>query len=410
MIRPGRVTIVAAALAVLVAGGGAAIAVRVTAQPPPGVLRLDVPASYMPVPGAPPLVAKPPRGSLALQGQGVDIALLDPDVPRPIASVAKAMTAYVVLQAHPLRGDGDAGPTLTMTATDVQDWQDWVRRDGSTVPVVAGEQLSERDLLLGLMLPSANNFADTLGRWVSGSVDAFVAQLNRTAALLGMQHSHFADASGFSPQTVSTASDLVRLGRAVLGVPALAAIVQTQHAQLPDGTKLDNLDSLLGTEDGWLGIKTGETPEAGGCLLFAARRAIGGVSPVTLVGAVLGQADLAAALSAARLAADSGFSGYAVIHAEDVPPVHGEVTTRWGASTAVHVPPGGSFNVAVRIGTTVELSPAVESRVAAGAPAGHLVGVVRGRVIGMPETTLLWTVALDRDLRRPSALWMLFQN
>src|SRR5207302_1877705 len=115
------------------------------------------------------------------------------------------------------------------------------------------------------------------------------------AIALGMRQTHFADPSGFDPATVSTAADLVRLGRAVLAVPALADIVATRQATLPDGTQLRNLDTLLDTEPGWLGIKTGDSDAAGGCLLFAARRPPSGSSgpPVEVVGAVLGQPDRA---------------------------------------------------------------------------------------------------------------------
>ena len=104
------------------------------------------------------------------------------------------------------------------------------------MPVSAGEQLSERDLLLALMLPSANNIAETLALRVSGSRDAFIAGLNAEASALGMASTHFADPSGYNPATVSTPGDLVKLARAALAVPALAAVVAARSATLPDGT------------------------------------------------------------------------------------------------------------------------------------------------------------------------------
>ncbi len=326
MRRKGWV-IAAGLVSAVMIGGGVVTAVRVTAAPPLPAMRLDVPATYIPVPGPPVPVHQPPQGSLALQGDGRDIALLDADTPHPIASVAKAMTAYAVLQAHPLADRFDEGSVLTMTAADVQDYRATLAESGSSLPVSAGERLTERQLLLGLLLPSANNFADTLGRWVAGSVEQFVATLNSTAQQLGMTHTHFADPSGFSSDTVSSASDLVILGKKVLTVPALVALVSTQQAQLPDGTVLDNLDTLLASQPGWLGIKTGWTPDAGGCLLFAARRQVG-AGMITMVGAVLGQTDLHAALDAATTAVDTGFQGYGVVHFTDTPGISGEVTTR----------------------------------------------------------------------------------
>jgi D-alanyl-D-alanine carboxypeptidase (penicillin-binding protein 5/6) len=403
MRRWGRVVAVSLAGAVLV-GGGTVAALRITATPPAPVVDVNVPSQIVPVPGPLIPVKQPPQGSLALQGNDRAIALLDADRPRPIASVAKAMTALVVVHAHPLRDQYDEGPVLTMTDVDVQDYKDTVAKDGSSLPVVAGQRLTERQLLLGLLLPSANNFADTLGRWTSGSVAAFVTQLNTTARDMGMSHTTFADPSGFSPDTVSSASDLVILGRAVLQVPALAAVVATQTAKLPDGTALENLDALLGTVPGWLGIKTGSTPQAGGCLLFAVRRDLGSGLSVTMVGAVLAQTDLSAALDAARSAAESGFSGYGVIPASEPIDVHGTVTTRWDAQSFVRAEPRNSKPMLVRMGTKADVVTHVVP-VAPGAAAGSRVAVVDG--VLDDGQRLQWAVLLDNDLPGPSVWWRL---
>ncbi|HEX6492546.1 MAG TPA: D-alanyl-D-alanine carboxypeptidase, partial [Candidatus Dormibacteraeota bacterium] len=317
--------LVAALGAVALVAAVTTATVRVTAAVPP--LRAEVhTAGTLTVPGdPPPPITAPAGGSLVLEAASGDaaparLASVAPDAVRPIGSVAKTMTALAVLEAHPL-AVGAEGPTVTMTAADVALFESALAVDGSSLPVRAGERLSERSLLLGLLLPSANNLAETLARWVSGSHDTFVALLNATARRLGMSATHFDDPSGFSPQTVSTASDLVRLGRAALAIPALAAIVATAQAQLPDGTTLHNIDSLLGNVPGWLGIKTGSTATAGGCLLFAARRPLGdGGRPVTMIGAVLGQPDLAQALFAARDAVESAYTGYTPTRLAEIDP------------------------------------------------------------------------------------------
>jgi D-alanyl-D-alanine carboxypeptidase (penicillin-binding protein 5/6) len=405
MRHPGRV-IAAGLLGAILVGGTTVSLLRINATPPAPSLQLDVARTYTPIPGPPVSVHQPPRGALALQGDGRDIALLDADTARPIASVAKVMTALQTLRAHPLKDQLDEGPLLTMTDVDVADYQATVRNDGSSLPVVAGEKLTERQLLLGLLLPSANNFADTLGRWVAGSVDAFVAQLNTAAQQMGMVHTHFVDPHGFSPDTVASASDLVLLGRAVLDSAPLSALVATQHAKLPDGTQLDNLDSLLGSVPGWLGIKTGSTPQAGGCLLFAARRDVGG-GPVTMVGAVLDQTDLAAALDAAHTAVESGFQGYGVVTQDQPPPLTGQVTTRWGTTTSVHVATGGQVAVPLRMGSVVQLS-AVTRPVASGAAVRTTVATVVGTVDGVAR--FHWTVVLDSGVPPPDWAWMLLHN
>src|SRR5207244_8385662 len=90
------------------------------------------------------------------------------------------------------------------------------RRDGqSVVAVRAGEQLSERDALMAILLPSANNVSLLVARQVSGSVASFVAEMNRTARALGMTHTTYTDPSGYDDGTVSTALDQLRLAQAV---------------------------------------------------------------------------------------------------------------------------------------------------------------------------------------------------
>jgi len=361
--------------AAIVAAVAAVVWLRLAAAIPPLRATVHVAATLALPGGPPPPVALPAGGSLDLEAETPGaapspLATLAADVVRPIGSVAKTLTALEVLGAHPL-APGDEGPVLTMTADDVALFQQALSVDGSSLPVQAGERLTERQLLLGLMLPSANNLAETLGRWVAGSHDAFVARLNAAALRLGMTATHFDDPSGFSPRTVSTAADLVRLGSAALAIPALAAIVGTAEAPFPDGTTLHNLDALLGTVPGWLGIKTGETPSAGGCLLFAARRRLGtAASAVTLVGAVLGQPHLADALDAAHAAVDTAYDGYAAVRVADLdPPVTGAVRAPWGDTTALLLAPGEGDPAALRRGSAVDLAvlpPHLPARLAAG--------------------------------------------
>src|SRR3954470_22357141 len=97
--------------------------------------------------------------------------------PAPIASLAKVMTALVVLHSRPISAD-DPGFTITITADDVADTERR-RADGqSVVPVADGEKLTERQALQALLLPSANNVAMALARAVSGTVAAFVDEMN----------------------------------------------------------------------------------------------------------------------------------------------------------------------------------------------------------------------------------------
>ena len=224
--------------------------------------------------------------------------------PAAIASVAKVMTAYLVLRDHPLR-PGQDGPTITLTDADVADTD---RRRGqreSVVSIAAGEQLTERQALQALLLPSANNIAAVLARWDAGSVDRFVARMNAAARSLGMTHTRYTDPSGYDDATVSTAADQVRIVDRAMRLPVFASIVATPSATLPVAGTVHNTNTLLG-HNGFVGVKTGSDDAAGGCFAFRAIRWIDG-KRTTITGVVLGQPghdQIAAGLAAADAMVD----------------------------------------------------------------------------------------------------------
>jgi D-alanyl-D-alanine carboxypeptidase (penicillin-binding protein 5/6) len=205
----------------------------------------------------------------------------------PIASVAKVMTAYLVLRDHPLRL-GQEGPAITLTDADVADTGRRRGQGESVVSVAAGERLSERQALQALLLPSANNIAAVLARWDAGSLGRFVARMNATARSLGMTRTRYTDPSGYDDATVSTAADQVRVVDRAMGLPVFAGIVATSSATLPVAGAVRNTNTLLG-QNGFVGVKTGSTDAAGGCFAFRAIRSIGG-KRTTITGVVLGQA------------------------------------------------------------------------------------------------------------------------
>ena len=204
----------------------------------------------------------------------------------PIASVAKVMTAYLVLCDHPLKV-GEGGPTITLTDADVADTDRRRGRDESVVSIAAGEQLTELQALQALLLPSANNIAAVLARWDAGSADRFVARMNATPRSLGMTHTRYTDPSGFDDATVSTAADQVRIVDRAMRLPVFASIVATPSAALPIAGTVHNTNTLLG-HNGFVGVKTGSDNAAGGCFAFRAIRWIDG-KRTTITGVVLGQ-------------------------------------------------------------------------------------------------------------------------
>jgi D-alanyl-D-alanine carboxypeptidase (penicillin-binding protein 5/6) len=224
--------------------------------------------------------------------------------PAPIASVAKVMTAYLVLRDHPLRRGFD-GPAIVLTDADVADADRRRRQEESVVSVAAGERLTERQALQALLLPSANNIAAVLARWDAGSTERFVARMNAAARSLGMTRTRYTDPSGYDDATVSTAADQVRIVDRAMRLPAFARIVGTPSALLPVAGIVRNTNALLG-RDGFVGVKTGSTDAAGGCFAFRAIRSIRG-RQTAITGVVLGQPGrdkIAAGLAAADAMVD----------------------------------------------------------------------------------------------------------
>ena len=239
------------------------------------------------VPAAPATVSWPAQGVSAADISGFGV-VAGPGATRPvaIASVAKVMTAYVILHDHPLPSGG-SGPDIAVQSSEAAAYPSQVRDGDSLVPVVAGERLTERQALEALLLPSADNVAWILARWDAGSQAAFVARMNATARRLGMTGTSYTDPSGLDPSTTSTAADQVRLGMAAMRVPVLATIAAMSTAVVPVAGLVRNYNTLLG-QDGIAGLKTGSTQAAGGCVLIAAWHNASGHRTL-IVAAVLGQ-------------------------------------------------------------------------------------------------------------------------
>ncbi|MFD5063851.1 D-alanyl-D-alanine carboxypeptidase [Streptomyces sp. NPDC058394] len=204
----------------------------------------------------------------------------------PIGSVAKAMTAYVVLKDHPLK-KGQAGPSITVDAKGESDGKLDAAGESTLNTVKAGDKLTEQEALAAIMIPSANNIARLLARWDAGSEKAFVKKMNDTAKSLGMKNTTYTDPSGLTATTVSSAEDQVKLGQKLVEIPALMAITKLPSWTDPSGKNWRNYNTLV-PYNGALGIKTGSTSKAGGNLLFAAHKMVGDTDQL-IVGAVLGQ-------------------------------------------------------------------------------------------------------------------------
>jgi D-alanyl-D-alanine carboxypeptidase (penicillin-binding protein 5/6) len=245
-------------------------------------------------------VLKPPAAASALHmawpngaesylavSPGGTVGEAGPDQAIPVGSVTKMMTAYLLLKKYPLSVYG-SGPSVTITAKDVQEYQQDVKSQQSVAMVTEGEKISERKLLEGLLVASGNNVAQILAKWDAGSVSHFVSLMNAEARTMGMHHTVYAGPSGLNPQTVSNVEDQVRLARAAMAIPVFRKIVAMPQMAVP-GQKIaaENYNYDVG-HDGIIGVKTGSTTQGGASFIFAAHENSGGRT-LSVEGGIIGQ-------------------------------------------------------------------------------------------------------------------------
>jgi serine-type D-Ala-D-Ala carboxypeptidase (penicillin-binding protein 5/6) len=301
----GRLAACAVAAGMIVAGGTTAAAARaaVPAARIPGttsvagavpVVKAASAARATRAPG--PAGVRSPWAELAVASTGADLWSRSSAVMRPMGSITKVMTAYVVLQLPRLKLSRVITVPTGIIAYDT-------KYDASTAGLRPGEKLTTLQLLYAMLLPSGCDAAYTLADAYGPGPKGFIARMNATARKLGLTKTHFADFSGLPVggeyTTYSTAHDLVNLGRAAMKLKTFAAIVATRVYKVAatsghDAHVWKNLDPLLGKYPGAIGIKTGFTNAAGECLLFEARR-----GSKTLIGVVLHSSSDVSSLKAA---------------------------------------------------------------------------------------------------------------
>jgi D-alanyl-D-alanine carboxypeptidase (penicillin-binding protein 5/6) len=334
---------------------------------------------------------------VAVDGLGL-IASNRADARRPIASITKMMTAYVILKGHPL-APGERGPTITLTAGDASRYLQMIAQDQSALPVTAGLQMSQYELLQGLLIASANNFAEVLAVWDAGSVTAFVDKMNNEARSLGLTATSYADPSGFSAGSTSTAYDQLALARIAMENPVFAEIVGMRQARLPGIGQISAVNQLLGT-DGIVGIKTGFTEEAGGNLAFASQRQAGNL-PVTIIGVVLGQTTRPLAFDATRRLL--GFLAQSLQPARVVAAGQPVATIKPGWGDTVQIVVAEDVQLLLWPGMTLEASFEFDE-VKAPLSAGDQVGWLNLR-LGEQERRVALNLA--QDLPKAGMIWRL---
>ncbi len=283
--RPLLWTTVAVVVLLLI-GGGLVAAHRIEQPLGRPTLRTSLADSQV-VAGTEPSLPWPSTGQAAVAVPALGYtAQSGPESSVPIASLTKMTNALVILHDHPLATTED-GPAITITSVDVAEYDDELHMDESTIPIRVGEVLTERQMLEAMLTQSANDVAYSLALWDAGSLPAFVAKMNAMAASLGATGTHYVDASGYNPGSVSTAADCLRVAAAGMAIPAFAQVVGMSSVTLPLVGTLPNIVTEIGS-DHVVGVKSGYTSEAKGCMVLAAEQTVDGRTVLVLV-AVLGQ-------------------------------------------------------------------------------------------------------------------------
>ena len=306
---------------------------------------------------------------------GRELFAKDADAPRPMASTTKLMTALLAAET--------LDPDDTVTATD-----EAVRVEGTAVGLRAGDTLTVRDLVTGLLLASGNDAANLIALTVCDSLPAFAARMNERARQIGMADTCFGTPSGLDADGHhSTARDMAKLAAEVLRNEWLSEICSLKTATITiSGRKatLTNHNRLLSLYDGCVGMKTGYTQAAGRCLVSAATR-----DGVTLIAVTLRAPDdwndHAAML-------DAGFA-----------------RVRWvplpePALATLPVAGGVSGSVAVKMNTRAYYLEDTLAPVTAGQPVGRVTYTVEGASVGTAELT----AAANVDARPRASFWTRF--
>lgn len=323
--------------------------------------------------------------------------------PVATASTAKLITALAVLKAKPLSLN-QPGPNITISQSDIDLYNSYIAQDGSVVPVILGEQISQYQMLEGLLLPSANNFADGLANWAFGSVSQYAAYANTLLQSWGLKNTVVgSDASGLSASTKSTANDLLVITQKAMQHPVIAQIVAKKQSTIPMAGTIYNTNGLLGFR-GIVGVKTGNTNEAGGVFTIAAEHTVGGTK-LTLIASVMGGPTLGDSMRAASALIESAKQNFEVVRLAQAGQKAGSYSLPWGGTVTASV----AKNLETVSWKKHVLEPTVTLKpLRSATKQGTKIGTLSYKTL--QGTNIQADIVLDQPANAPSIQWRLLHS
>lgn len=350
------------------------------------------------IPADTPALDWPSYGQSALYAEGYGPLDTNGDQATiPIASITKIVTALTILRSKPIN-DISNSPSITFNQDDVDIYNRYLSQDGVVAPVTPGNTISQYDMLQIMLVASANNYAETMAIWAFGSVDAYLVAANDYLASQDLSNTAVQDPAGFSTGSKSTAADLARLGQIALDNSIVADIVAEPSVTVP-GYGTFYTTNILVANGTAIGVKTGNTDEAGQCLLFAQRSQVDGAN-IVITGAILGGESKSQVAGDASALLQSGFAGFETRQYAKKDQVFAVYESPWG-STSQLISKAGADTV-VWTGdesTTSVTAPPIDAGQAtvSSAKATNKNG----------EHVASTALSLDKPIEEPSLLWRL---
>lgn len=402
--RRRRGWIAAAIVAVVLVGSlGGYAGWALTAPLPPASGTATAPEV---APGAPAKIVLPVDGAYALTvtggeellgPDGAGLSTVSDDSPRSMASITKVITALVILNAKPLAGPDDPGPTITFSKAD-HDLYDAYYVQGATIAAMpTGSTMSLHDALEMMLVISATNYADAVSTWAFGSRSAFLSATKSWLAANGFAHTTVVEPTGLDPRSTSTPSELIALGKLAMADPVISSIVALPALDVPGFEGQGNTNALLGTE-GIRGVKTGTLDTAN--LLFSSHLDVGLGAPLDITGVVLGAFSRDSVDAEVRVWLESIRTGFHSVPVATAQQPVGTFTTPWGESSPVVLASSTSLFTWSDTPVTAAMTPL---RLTTG-QAGEKVGEVT--FTAGPRTATV-DVLLERAIPQPDQWWRL---